>query len=96
MSNGAGSRNVALAMAFKSLLSAEGRRCRVNASHLAVPSESGVKFLHREAQMLQVDTSEDRLFVETAWAYVASEVLSTAFANVSALLVCFLRWSDVE
>jgi putative transposase len=71
---GAGSRNAGLAMAFKLLLSAEKRWRRVTAPHLVALVRAGVKFPDGQAQMLQVDPSEDRLFAETLSAYAATEV----------------------
>ena len=71
---GAGSRNAGLAMAFKLLLSAEERWRRVNAPHLVALVRAGVRFPNGEAEMLQVDTSEDRLFAEIPSAYAATEV----------------------
>jgi putative transposase len=71
---GAGSRNAGLAMAFKLLLSAEEHWRRVNAPHLVALVRAGVEFPNGEAEMLQVDASEDRLFAETPLAYAAAEV----------------------
>ena len=61
-------------MAFKLLLSAEKRWRRVTAPHLVALVRAGVKFPDGQAQMLQVDLSEDRLFAETPSAYAATEV----------------------
>jgi putative transposase len=71
---GAGSRTAGLAMAFKLLLSAEKRWRRVNAPHLVALVRAGVKFPDGEAQMLQVDPSEDCLFAQTPSVYAATEV----------------------
>jgi transposase-like protein len=71
---GAGSRTAGLAMAFKLLLSAEQRWRRINAPHLVALVRAGVKFPDGEAQMLQVDPSEDRLFAQTPSVYAATEV----------------------
>ena len=71
---GAGSRNAGLAMTFKLLLSAEQRWRRVNAPHLVALVRAGVKFPDGEAQMLQVDPSEDCLFAQTPSVYAATEV----------------------
>ena len=70
---GAGSRIAGLAMAFKLLLSAEKRWRRVNAPHLVALVRAGVKFPDGEAQMLQVDPSEDCLFAQTPSVYAATE-----------------------
>jgi hypothetical protein len=61
-------------MAFKLLLSAEKRWRRVNAPHLVALVRAGVKFPDGQAQMLQVDPSEDRLFAQTPSVYAATEV----------------------
>ena len=71
---GAGSRKAGLAMAFKLLLSAEERWRRVNAPHLVPLVQAGVKFPDGQAQMLQVDASEESLFAETPSIYAATEV----------------------
>jgi len=72
---GAGSRNAGLTMAFKLLLSAKKRWRRVNAPHLAALVRAGVEFPDGEAQMLRVDDpSEDRLFAQTPSVYAATEV----------------------
>jgi hypothetical protein len=61
-------------MAFKLLLSAEERWRRVNAPHLVPLVRAGVKFPNGQAQMLQVDASEESLFAETPSIYAATEV----------------------
>jgi len=70
---GAGSRKAGLAMAFKLLLSAEKHWRRVNAPHLVALVRAGVKFPNGQAKMLNVDTSEDRLFAQTPSIYAATE-----------------------
>jgi len=80
---GAGSRKAGLAMAFKLLLSAEKRWCRVNAPHLVALVRAVVDSPNRQVEMPQVNTSENCLFAETLSIHIASEVCFTIFGNIS-------------
>jgi len=74
VTKGAGSRKAGLAMAFKLLLAAEQHWRRVNAPHLVALVKAGVEFPDGQAEMLQLEMSDDSLFTRTPSAYAAEEV----------------------
>ena len=73
VTKGAGSRKAGLAMAFKLLLAAEQRWRRINAPHLVPLARAGVKFPNGQAEVFQLEVSDDSLFTRTPSVYAATE-----------------------
>jgi len=73
VTKGAGSRKAGLAMAFKLLLAAEQHWRKVNAPHLVALVRAGVKFPDGQAEMFQLEISDNGLFARTPSVCAAEE-----------------------